>query len=329
MKTAKPVLLNENNILQLAKVVNKYIKQTFYNILVDIYKKQFNKTIKLNNSIEDNIINDIVNYKLYVVDNKIYSSKGVFNSRQTRELEKLGGVYSKIKKCFVFKYIPSNILNVVVNNQSIIQNYNSNIDSFISEYINNIDESINLLDIDFLNVIADYNKQLINNLSEFGIQPNFNEYEIKDINKDYINNFKLDIKNMTINNIQRLREKINDYVFNKGYNTEYIAKLIRDNFDIEQKRSLFIARQECNLLLATYTKSKYNNMGFNRYKWLTANDERVRDYPKNNEGGGNHKRLNNQVFSFDEPPIVNLLTGERANPSEQYNCRCVASIIIE
>ena len=103
---------------------------------------------------------------------------------------------------------------------------------------------------------------------------------------------------------------------------------IQENYSLSQRRSLFIARQETNLCLANYQKERYLNLGINEYKWKTADDEKVRNYPKNNKSGGNHKRLNNLIFSFDNPPITNELTGERHNPSEEYGCRCVAQPII-
>jgi uncharacterized protein with gpF-like domain len=34
------------------------------------------------------------------------------------------------------------------------------------------------------------------------------------------------------------------------------------------------------------------------------------------------------VFKYSEPPIVDVRTGRRANPGEDFQCRCTANPII-
>ena len=129
--------------------------------------------------------------------------------------------------------------------------------------------------------------------------------------------------------IKSLRETLKKFVLEDGYSNKSIADYIQKNYKTTQQKSIFLARQESSLLLAEYTKTQYLDLGITKYKWLTARDERVRDYPKNNGSGGNHKDLDGLIFSFSDPPITNLLTGDRHNPGEAFNCRCVASPILE
>lgn len=58
----------------------------------------------------------------------------------------------------------------------------------------------------------------------------------------------------------------------------------------------------------------YEREGIVEYVWRTQRDERVRL---------DHRDLDNRVFSFSHPPVENTRTGNRANPGEAPNCRCV------
>jgi SPP1 gp7 family putative phage head morphogenesis protein len=70
-----------------------------------------------------------------------------------------------------------------------------------------------------------------------------------------------------------------------------------------------------SLFVSKYREAVFEENGVKKYIWSTANDIRVRD---------RHRSLNNKVFSYDDPPVVDKKSGRRANPGEDYNCRCVA-----
>ena len=65
-------------------------------------------------------------------------------------------------------------------------------------------------------------------------------------------------------------------------------------------------------------KDRAVNTGHTRYIWQTAGDQRVRD---------THRVLNGKIFDFNNPPIIDEL-GNRGNPGEDYQCRCIARIIL-
>lgn len=53
------------------------------------------------------------------------------------------------------------------------------------------------------------------------------------------------------------------------------------------------------------------------YIWRIA----PRDIPRTRS---DHLRLNGQKFRWDDPPVVNLRTGERGHPGHDPRCRCYA-----
>lgn len=328
IKTVKPITLSKKDILNITIRTRNYLKDTLYSVLVDIINNQLGFKVKLN-SLEDDLISQLNNNNLFVVDNFIYSKKGFFSSNQVKILEKLGGEYNKLKKAFYFKTLPQYLVDFLARQKNKIVVATNDINQFLVNYQENIDNSINLFDINFTNTINNYNSQLSINFKKLGIIPELDLFQWNYLNEKYTTDFKKGIKNLANNQVEKLRNQILDFVLNKGYRTEKIAEILQNSYDLTQNKALFLARQESSFLLANFQENRYKELGFNKYVWQTANDSLVRNYPENNNTGENHKRLNEKTFEFDNPPIVNEITGEKANPGERYNCRCLARPVIE
>ena len=324
-KKFNPILLNKKNILEVNADIINYLYDILYKPIVDIYKDQFKQNIKLN-EVSNRIKVAFRQGKLYFENGKIY---GDFrDAKLVKELQKLGK-YNKSGKYFEVESLPHELWEIDADNRIKIKDVERYIDSFLNDFVENIDKSIDFMGLDYNNTINNYNKQFTANLISLGITPTLTENETKLLNENYINNTKYDIKNMTLNSIQSIRTKMKDLVLKDGSNNREIAKILQNNYNFTQKRALFIARQESSLLLAEYSKNNYIKTGVRKFEWQTAGDEKVRDYPRNNLNGGNHKYLDGEILEFDKPPVINLITGERGLPGQAYNCRCVMCPIIE
>lgn len=60
--------------------------------------------------------------------------------------------------------------------------------------------------------------------------------------------------------------------------------------------------------------------GFQYYVWTTKKDSKVRP---------DHARLEGRICNWNDPPVVDLRSGRRRHPGEDYNCRCVAAPLKE
>ena len=320
MKTIKPLILDKQNIIAIANDINEYIKETFFSRLVNIYKEE-TKIDLYKNALSNLIIEAIKSNKLYIENNYI---KGNFNSKLIKELEKAGGKYRK-NRGFYFETLPLEVTNYINQNTYKVKQLYNRVDNLINNYLENINDSLKFLDINYNNTLDNYKKQLEVNLSKFSIKPVLSEYEDNYINNNYILDTKKSIKGFLELDLNQLRNKIKDYVLNDGYSYKYIADAIQHNYSLSQKRATFIARQESSLLLAEYNKAKMTKLGLNKYIWSTAKDEKVRHDPN----GEDHKILDGQVFSYDNPPYVDKTRGIRANPGERFNCRCLSIPLIE
>ena len=75
----------------------------------------------------------------------------------------------------------------------------------------------------------------------------------------------------------------------------------------------FIAGDQVSKLDAAMHHLEMVDAMVSDYIWSTRKDDKVR--PR-------HRELEGQRFSFDDPPVMD--SGEKCNPGEDYNCRCVA-----
>lgn len=136
---------------------------------------------------------------------------------------------------------------------------------------------------------------------------------------DYTFNMKLNIKNWDDEQITRLREMVERFVL-RGYRREELRAMIEQEWGVSANKASFLARQETSLFMSKLRRERFLDAGVRRYRWSTSGDERVRD---------SHRELHGNVYTFGDPPIVDATTGRRAEPGEDFNCRCVAIPIID
>jgi SPP1 gp7 family putative phage head morphogenesis protein len=139
------------------------------------------------------------------------------------------------------------------------------------------------------------------------------------LTKNYSENLNLDIKNWYDEAVLRLRKKVHDNVV-EGYRAANLVDIIQAEKESSYAHALFIAKQETSLLVSNYRVARYQEAGLKRFVWSTSNDERVRV---------DHRRLNNHIYSFNEPPVTNRKTGARNLPGCDFGCRCDCWPVVE
>ena len=154
-----------------------------------------------------------------------------------------------------------------------------------------------------------------------------NQYSQENIDKlraEYIETAKYYVTNFDNNRLPKIREKLAKMALEKNISHRDLAKYIKEEFGLCDRRCKFIARQESKLVKAEYIQQKATSNGYESYMWVTAHDEKVRDNPL----GEDHKDLDGKIFKFNDPPVVDHKHDRKANPGQDYNCRCVAKVIV-
>lgn len=140
-----------------------------------------------------------------------------------------------------------------------------------------------------------------------------------ELETDYEDNIKQSVAYFTDEETKKLRKMIAEHVMAGRPRNELIDK-IDARLDVGDTRAKFIARQETSMFTAQLKQAQYQTAQIEEYEWLTVGDNRVRH---------DHRLLHGKKFRWDDPPIVDEASGRRAHPGEDFNCRCLASPVVE
>lgn len=159
-----------------------------------------------------------------------------------------------------------------------------------------------------------------------GIKPELGAEANERLSAAYRDNVKRYAKDFSAAMMTDLRG-ITEENARQGYRFDKLTDGIKGRFDVTTSKARFLARQETALFMSAYRRERFGESGVTRYMWSTAGDARVRPAtnltPAARRHAGNHRRLDGQIFEYAKPPIVDPNTGRRANPGQDFNCRCV------
>lgn len=114
---------------------------------------------------------------------------------------------------------------------------------------------------------------------------------------------------------QRQLGRVNNIVsqgFATGLRHEEIAKELVSSFDIAESDAARIARDQVSKLNGQLTMLRQTEVGVEKYRWITALDDRVRP---------SHEEKHGKVYAWNDPP------NDTGHPGEDINCRCYAEPI--
>ena len=122
------------------------------------------------------------------------------------------------------------------------------------------------------------------------------------------------IKTIPKNTLTDMKRIVEDG-FTAGKTNTAIGKEIQAKYALERHHAQFIARDQMAKLNCEMTREQHRDAGVEAYVWSSSGDEKVRK---------RHAYLDGKTFKWSEPPIVDLRTGRRAAPGQDFQCRCVA-----
>lgn len=164
----------------------------------------------------------------------------------------------------------------------------------------------------FVNSINLFNKHNIEKqLVVKGIDPTQREPWLDSFLNNKIKDNVGYIKNIEDDYLSEIEKVVHDGI-KEGRTAKQIRKQLVERAEVAESRAQFIAVDQTGSILGQMTAERHQQIGIDKFKWLTSHDERVRD---------SHKDLSDKTFSYDDPPTVN---GRVVLPGEDYRCRCVA-----
>lgn len=301
-------------------IVNQITIWMYSNIFQECFAILRNDVIENDNSIiRDAILRGILRYE----NNAFYSNIHI-GVRIAKELESLGAKYSKTKKAYVLSKdkLPTSIIWAIDTVKAKTFAKTTAIKAFLDYQLANIDKitAKMIFNTAVKSIMTDLQKRVYSNAKLYKIElitPKLDDFTNNEIAKNYTENMQFWIKNWTEEEIIKMRNTVGKLAI-EGKSIKTIEDYLIKEFGSSQKKARFLARNESAIASTSYLAAKYKAEGFTHYKWITNIDGRERPL---------HHDLNGQIFSFDNPPIIDERTGEKGLPSQTYNCRCTLAPI--
>lgn len=304
--------------------VERQLRRIFYEILFAPLLVAIEKANSQAAEVRINVAEDALREALK--SGRVQYSSGIFSgefsSAISRSLRRLGATFDSRSK--VYRLDPSRIPGWVTVEATayamkakgtheellrILNETSSHLESLVKENPVNAEKSIDSIEAGFKHA-ADLIK----------VSPKLSPESKAELKREYSKNMDLWIDKFSRQEIEALRRRV-ELNAQQGFRFDRLIASIKNRYSVSENKAAFLARQETSLFLAKFREKRFKDAGIRRYRWSTAGDRRVRD---------GHERLNGKIFSYDDPPIVQSIpTIRRANPGQDYNCRCVDIPVFE
>lgn len=90
---------------------------------------------------------------------------------------------------------------------------------------------------------------------------------------------------------------------------------------ITDRRRALVAKDQTRKIQASISIERAKSAGIKKFKWLHSRG--------GSEPRPDHVAMNGNVYSYDDPPVIDRRTGERGFPGQAINCRCQMVPVIE
>lgn len=297
------------------KALSSYLWEGIYEPMFEIMNLKKPKAQNEYNPIQEALINGNI---FYIKEAGGFKAKIRFTSAQSRILKNWGAQYNSREKMWKIHYekLPQTILVAIAQNQTFSKEKINAVAEFLKEVENNLPYLVETMvfDKEVITILDDAGNEVKKNVKHLKvIKPELSEKQKQEIARTYTENMKdYVIKDFAQERIPEMRRKIQELVL-QGYRIDKVQELLQKEYGIAARKAKFLAQNETAIMLAEYKKVTYKEMGFNKFIWKTIMDGKEREL---------HKQLNNTVWSYDDPPVIDERTGQKGLPGETYNCRC-------
>ena len=143
-------------------------------------------------------------------------------------------------------------------------------------------------------------------------------YKSAKIAEDYIYNMNFWVKKWQTKNIIKMRSDIMD-LYQKGARIPEIQEYIERRWKIAKDKAAFLAENECGLVTTAVQAATWQESGATQFKWIRSVSREKRPL---------HKTYYDEIFYFDNPPILDEKLDIRGLPRQIWNCKCGMGIVV-
>ncbi len=284
------------------------------------------QALALSNATRDEKLIEAMRVGRVQYTNGVFS--GQFSAAISTAIKNLGGVFDQRSRTFKIDVarVPSIIKAEAAGFNSRAHAINILLKRKLDEIQKNILHDINIRDVDAKRTIDALEEGFKPMARKLEVSPELSEQSRDRMADEYSENLKLDIQKFADDQIFTLREAVEENA-REGYRFDKLIPKIKDRYGVSVRKAKFLARNETSIFMSKYHEQRYGEAGITEYIWSTSHDARVRP-ALGTHGSDNHRVLDGRTFRFSNPPVVDPAKGRKANPGQDYNCRCVAIPIL-
>lgn len=317
MRLGTAIPLKDRYYIGIRSEIQKIFNELIYKRLNAIIMEYFPGT-ETRNEIMSVISQAIKSGTIWYENGLFYGS---FNSRIGKAMREVGASFNAASKTYSLPEarLPADIrianADASLKYDGLMKSLVRTLDDIKIESVNKISD----VPEKYVQTIEWMNDDFVKAVKSISIPPKLTDDQKYIMAAEWGQNLDKYIKDWSEHNILELRTKIQSNSFG-GRRPQALVKYITDNYGVSQRKAEFLARQETSLLMSKFHEVRYKDIGIDKYKWSTSHDKRVRH---------DHAELNGEIFLFSSPPVVDNRTGRRANPGEDFGCRCIAIPIVD
>ncbi len=245
---------------------------------------------------------------------------GQFNSAISRYLRSIGGRFDARGR--VYRLAPAKVPSWVSAEsgryQSLARDTHEELKKALGYILSSLDQAVDRHTVKPDKTLNEINTTFRAAAKVLRVAPEISDESRDKLRQDYTDNMKLWIRKFSEEMIADLRIMVDKNAV-EGFRFDKLISAIQNRYSVTESKAKFLARQETSLFMAEFRKRRYAEAGVISYRWRTSGDARVRD---------DHAKLNGKIFSYDNPPIVDSATGRKANPGQDFQCRCIDEPIL-
>lgn len=329
MKTLAPLRLKPSYWKDTERQVISILRDTLFRPLVDLIRQSGHKSpfaVALSNANRTEKLLEALQVGRVQYTGGMFS--GQFSAAISTAIEDMGGVFNKTTRIFTIEQskVPNWIKAEAAAFHVRSQEIHDLLIRKLDEIQKNIVHDVNVRDVDARKTIDSLEQGFKGVAKKLEVQPELDVRSRERLADEYSENLKLYITKFADQEIFSLRESVEENA-REGYRFDKLIPSIKKRYGVSVRKAKFLARNETSIFMSKYHEQRYGEAGITSYIWSTSHDNRVRPAP-GTHGSDNHRVLDGRVFEFSKPPIVDPPKGRKANPGQDYNCRCVAIPIL-
>lgn len=324
MRTLAPLRLKPSYWTDIEAQIIETLRHLLFKPLVSTIKAMgvnIKENAVLQNAYEDEIVKALRSGRLQY-SNGVFS--GTYSAAITSSLRKLGATFDERSR--TFRIPPAQVPNWMKAEAAAYQvrarDIHETLMLKLREMERRLDHDINIRPMDAKKTIDALEDGFSPVAKKLEVSPELNPESRENLAEEYSENMKLYIKKFAEREVLSLREAVEENA-TEGYRFDKLIPSIKKRYGVSVRKAKFLARNETSIFMSKYHEQRYREGGVTQYVWSTSHDTRVRP-ALGTHGSDNHRVLDGRVFAFSNPPTVDPAKGRKANPGQDYNCRCVA-----